>query len=113
MEWIKVCDKKSLNDGDLVSFDYQDSIDNKKKKLLIAKIHGKIYATDGICTHEYAELSNGFLNEEEKTVTCPLHLSVFNLDNGSPLNPPAEKSLKTYEVKINEDDGGVYVLLKR
>jgi nitrite reductase/ring-hydroxylating ferredoxin subunit len=40
-------------------------------------------------------------------------LSVFNLDNGSPLNPPAEKPLKTYEVKVNEDDGGVYVLLKR
>jgi 3-phenylpropionate/trans-cinnamate dioxygenase ferredoxin component len=112
MEWIKVCDEKSLNDGDLVGFDYQDNIDNKKKKLLIAKIHGKIYATDGICTHEYAELSSGFLNEEEKTVTCPLHLSVFNLDNGSPLNPPAEKPLKTYEVKVNEDDGGVYVLLK-
>jgi nitrite reductase/ring-hydroxylating ferredoxin subunit len=113
MEWIKVCEEKSLNDGDLVGFDYQDNIDNKKKKLLIAKIHGKIYATDGICTHEYAELSSGFLNEEEKTVTCPLHLSVFNLDNGSPLNPPAEKPLKIYEVKVNEDDGGVYVLLKR
>ena len=113
MEWIKVCDEKSLNDGDLIGFDYQDNIDNKKKKLLIAKIHGKIYATDGICTHEYAELSSGFLNEEEKTVTCPLHLSVFNLDNGSPLNPPAEKPLKTYEVKVKEDDGGVYVLLKR
>jgi 3-phenylpropionate/trans-cinnamate dioxygenase ferredoxin component len=109
MEWIKVCDEKSLNDGDLVGFDYQDNIDNKKKKLLIAKIHGKIYATDGICTHEYAELSSGFLNEEEKIVTCPLHLSVFNLDNGSPLNPPAEKP---YEVKVKEDDSGVYVLLK-
>ena len=112
MEWIKVCDEKSLNDGDLIGFDYQDNNDNKNKKLLITKIHGKIYATDGICTHEYAELSSGFLNEEEKTVTCPLHLSVFNLDNGSPLNPPAEKPLKTYEVKVKEDDGGVYVLLK-
>jgi 3-phenylpropionate/trans-cinnamate dioxygenase ferredoxin component len=107
MEWIKVCNEKSLKDGDLVGFDYQDN--NHKKKLLIAKIHGKIYASDGICTHEYAELSNGFLNEEEKTVTCPLHLSVFNLDNGVPLNPPAEEPLKIYEVKIKEDDGGVYV----
>lgn len=112
MEWIRVCDNKSLDDGDLISFDFQDNIDNKRKKLLIAKIHGKIYATDGICTHEYAELSNGFLNEEEKTVTCPLHLSVFNLDNGIPLNPPAENPLNTYEVKVKEEDDGVYVLLK-
>jgi nitrite reductase/ring-hydroxylating ferredoxin subunit len=110
MEWIRVCNEKSLKDGDLVGFDYHDNNDdNNKKKLLIAKIHGKIYASDGICTHEYAELSNGFLNEEDKTVTCPLHLYVFNLDIGVALNPPAEKPLKTYEVKIKEDYGGVYV----
>lgn len=112
MRWIKVCDENSLNDGDLVGFDYDDNNNKKKKKLLIVKIHGTIYATDGICTHEYAELSNGFLNEEEKTVTCPLHLSVFNLTNGVPLNPPAERPLKTYEVKIGKEDGGVYVLLE-
>jgi 3-phenylpropionate/trans-cinnamate dioxygenase ferredoxin component len=110
MEWIKICDEKSLKDGDLVGFDCYDNNDNNnKKKILIAKIHGKIYASDGICTHEYAELSNGFLNEEQRTVTCPLHLSVFNLESGIPLNPPAEKPLKTYEVKIKEDDGRVYV----
>lgn len=112
MRWIKVCDENSLEDGNLVGFDYADNNDNKKKKLLIVKIHGTIYATDGICTHEYAELSNGFLNEEEKTVTCPLHLSVFNLSTGFPLNPPAERPLKTYEIKIRKEDGGVYVFLE-
>ena len=85
MGWIKVCDADSLSSGDLIGFDY-----NNIKKILIAKIQDKIYATDGICTHEYADLSTGFLNEQEKTVTCPLHLSVFKLDNGVPQNPPAE-----------------------
>jgi 3-phenylpropionate/trans-cinnamate dioxygenase ferredoxin component len=60
-----------------------------------------------ICTHEYAL---GFLNEEEKTVTCPLHFPIFKLDNGIPQNPPAEKPLKTYDVKI--EDSGVYVLIE-
>ena len=105
MGWINICDEKSLKDGDVVGFDYYD---NKKKKLLIVKIDGRIYVTDGICTHEYAELSNGFLNEEEKTVTCPLHLSVFDLVSGFPLNPPAEKPLKTYHVKVREDGGVMY-----
>ena len=110
--WINICDEKSLKDGDIIGFEYHDnSNDKKKKKLLIVKIDGRIYATDGICTHEYAELSNGFLNEEEKTVTCPLHLSVFDLVSGFPLNPPAEKPLKTYHVKVRTD-GGVYVLLE-
>jgi 3-phenylpropionate/trans-cinnamate dioxygenase ferredoxin subunit len=105
MEWVRVCNANSLSNGDLFSFDY-----NTNKKILIAKVQDKIYATDGICTHEYADLSTGFLNEQEKAVTCPLHLSVFKLDNGMPQNPPAELPLKTYNVKI--EDNGVYVFIE-
>jgi 3-phenylpropionate/trans-cinnamate dioxygenase ferredoxin subunit len=106
MKWTKVCDANSLKDSDLISFDY----DSGNKKLLIVKINGKLYATDGICTHAYAELSNGFLNEEDKTVTCPLHLSAFDLQSGVPKNAPAELPLKTYQVK--EEADGIYVLLE-
>jgi 3-phenylpropionate/trans-cinnamate dioxygenase ferredoxin component len=52
MTWIKVSDS-NLRNGDLIGFDYDN-----KKKLLIAKVQDKIYATDGICTHEYADLSS-------------------------------------------------------
>jgi nitrite reductase/ring-hydroxylating ferredoxin subunit len=106
MPWTKVCETNSLADGDLVSFNYSDS----NKKLLITRINRKVYATDGICTHAYAELSNGFLNEEDKSVTCPLHLSAFDLQTGVPKNAPAEIPLKTYQVK--EEADGVYVLLE-
>jgi 3-phenylpropionate/trans-cinnamate dioxygenase ferredoxin component len=71
MGWIKVCDAASLGNGDLVGFDY-----NNIKKILIAKVQDKIYATDGICTHEYADLYTGFLNEQGKTGTCQLYLSL-------------------------------------
>ena len=104
-----------LRDGDIMGFDYEGDTDNKTSKanrrLLIAKIGGKIYATDGICTHQYADLSMGLLNESQKTVTCPLHLSAFSLEKGNSLNPPAEEPLKTYEVYIKPEDGGVYVSL--
>jgi nitrite reductase/ring-hydroxylating ferredoxin subunit len=53
----------------------------------------------------------GILNEVERTVTCPLHLSAFSLEKGIPLNPPAEEPLKTYEVFIKPEDGGIYVSL--
>jgi nitrite reductase/ring-hydroxylating ferredoxin subunit len=112
---LRVCDEKTLKDGDIMGFDYEVNIDNNtskaSKRLLIAKIGGKIYATDGICTHQYADLSMGILNEDEKTVTCPLHLSAFSLEKGISLNPPAEEPLKTYEVSIKPEDGGVYVSL--
>ena len=94
MGWIKVCEANSLSDGELIGFDHNS------KRILIAKAHDKIYATDGICTHEYANLfSTGFLNEGEKTVTCPLHLSVFKLDDGVPQNPPAETPLKKHTIQ--------------
>lgn len=83
----------------MFSFDYNE------KRLLITNLNGTIYATDRICTHAEADLSTGFLSDDG--VRCPLHLSVFNLENGSPQNPPAEESLKTYNVKI--DQNAIYV----
>ena len=103
-EWMKVCDTKSLKNGDLLEFDMED------KKILISKIKDKVYATDRICTHAYADLSTGFINEDEKTVTCPLHMSSFKLEDGTPQNLPAEDPLKTYKVKIQ--DNYVYVLME-
>ncbi|MFL6454634.1 MAG: Rieske (2Fe-2S) protein [Nitrososphaeraceae archaeon] len=103
-EWIKVCDIKSLKNGDLLDFDMED------KKILISKTKDKVYATDRICTHAYADLSTGFINEDEKTVTCPLHMSAFKLEDGTPQNLPAEDPLKTYEIKIQ--DNYVYVLME-
>ena len=79
--------------------------DYDTKKILLAKINGKIYATDRICTHEEADLSTGILSEQG--ITCPLHLSVFNLETGIPQSPPAEKPLKTYNVKIEQNE--IYV----
>jgi 3-phenylpropionate/trans-cinnamate dioxygenase ferredoxin component len=101
--WIKACELKAMNNGDMIDFDHED------KKILIAKINNKIYATDRICTHAYADLSTGFLNEDEKTVTCPLHMSRFNLTSGAPENLPAEEALKTYSTEVRE--GWIHLLI--
>ena len=101
--WVKVCESKALKNGDIIDFD------NEEKKILIANINNKIYATDRICTHAYADLSTGFLNEDESTVTCPLHMSRFNLQSGAPENLPAEEPLKTYSAEIK--DGWVQILI--
>jgi nitrite reductase/ring-hydroxylating ferredoxin subunit len=81
------------------------AFDFEEKRLMITNLNGTIYATDRICTHAEADLSTGFLSDEG--VRCPLHLSVFNLENGKPQNPPAEEPLKIYNVKI--DQGEIYV----
>ncbi len=98
-EWIKACSLEQVKEGQLFGFTHDD------KKILLANLKGKVHATDLICTHADADLSTGFLSEEG--VRCPLHLSVFNLENGEPQNLPAEKPLKVYNVKI--DDNEIYV----
>jgi len=98
-EWIKACKTDQVGDGKLFAFDHKD------QKILLANLKGKIFATDLICTHAQADLSTGFLTDEG--IRCPLHLSVFNLENGTPQGPPAEKPLKTYNVKIQENE--IYV----
>ena len=94
-----MCKTDELNDGQLLSFDYDD------KKIMVVKMQGKIFATDRTCTHEEADLSTGILTEQG--VTCPLHLSVFNLENGNPENLPAETPLETFNIKTNENE--IYV----
>jgi nitrite reductase/ring-hydroxylating ferredoxin subunit len=103
-EWVKVCEEKSLKNGDMLDFDFED------KQIMVAKAKNKVYAMDRICTHAYADLSTGFMNEDERTVTCPLHMSMFRLEDGSPQNLPAEQPLKKYDVEVR--DGWVHVMLK-
>ncbi len=98
-KWIKACNLEQVKEDQLFGLTYDDT------KILLANLKGKIHATDLICTHANADLSTGFLSDEG--VRCPLHLSVFNLENGEPQNLPAEKPLKVYNVKI--DGNEVYV----
>ena len=95
-QWIKVCNTNEISDKQIFSFDHDGD------KIMLVKKDGKIFALDRICTHADADLSTGILNESG--ITCPLHLSVFNLENGNPQNPPAEESLKMYNLKIEENE---------
>ncbi|MDG6926016.1 MAG: non-heme iron oxygenase ferredoxin subunit [Nitrososphaerota archaeon] len=70
-------------------------------KLLISNIGGKVYAVSGVCTHEEFDLAEGIVVED--AVTCPLHLSQFDLRTGVVYNPPATEPLKVFNVKIDGD----------
>ncbi len=70
-------------------------------QVLVVNSNGDLAAVQGICSHEYSELDRGFLTAG--TLTCALHLSRFDLDNGEPLDPPAELPLAVYDVVIEGD----------
>ena len=63
---------------------------------------GEFRATDNICTHEYAQLSDGWL--EDGCIECPLHAARFDIRTGRALCAPAETDLPVFEVKVEGAD---------
>lgn len=61
--WVDISNFLTLKKGEMTDFDYGD------KKLMIANINGEFFASDRVCTHAYVDLTGGFLNESDKTVT--------------------------------------------
>ncbi len=98
-EWVRACGLEEVGEGTMYGFEHAG------RRILLANMGGRILATDRTCTHAEADLAGGFLGPDG--VRCPLHLSVFCMEDGKPQNPPAERPLGTYNVKI--DSGAVYV----
>lgn len=75
------------------------------KPICIYNIDGDIYATQDICPHGNARLSEGYV--EDGTIECPLHQGVFNVRTGAPLCPPVTTNLECYDIKVEE--GQVFI----
>jgi 3-phenylpropionate/trans-cinnamate dioxygenase ferredoxin subunit len=71
------------------------------RRILLANVDGRFYATADTCTHEDASLSAGSLRGE--FVKCPLHGSRFNVCTGQVMEEPADQNLKTYPVRVDGD----------
>ena len=74
------------------------------QRIAIYRIGDQVYATTDICSHEYAELSEGYLDPDDCTIECPLHGSRFDLSSGAALSLPAYEPISVYPVQIVGDD---------
>jgi len=101
-EWIKACKENSLKNGDLLDFDFGD------KNILIAKAGDKIYATDRICTHAYADLSTGFMNENEKNRHMSSTHVCFQIRRWYSSKSPCRRASKNLQCK-NTRQLGLYL----
>jgi 3-phenylpropionate/trans-cinnamate dioxygenase ferredoxin component len=64
---------------------------------------GEFRAVDDICSHAHYFLSEGEVDGEDRTIECPKHGSVFDLDTGAPRSLPATVPVATYRVKVEGD----------
>jgi 3-phenylpropionate/trans-cinnamate dioxygenase ferredoxin subunit len=71
-------------------------LESEGELVLVVNLNGRLHATQGVCSHQYFELDQGFLTGD--SITCALHLSRFDLKTGEALDPPAELPLAVYPV---------------
>jgi len=80
-------------------------LEDLKRRVAVARVDGKLYAFDELCTHETCPLSAGLLTGT--TLMCQCHGSQFDVTTGSVQRGPATQPLTTYEVR--EQDGAIQV----
>ncbi|HZF46393.1 MAG TPA: non-heme iron oxygenase ferredoxin subunit, partial [Sphingomonadaceae bacterium] len=74
-------------------------------EVAIARSGGQIYAIHNLCTHLACHLASGKV--EGKGITCLCHGSIFDLETGVPINPPATRPVRTFPVR--EEGGQIYI----
>ncbi|MYC96615.1 MAG: Rieske 2Fe-2S domain-containing protein [Caldilineaceae bacterium SB0661_bin_32] len=91
-EWVEVCPVEDLEEEDVIR------LDHGSRTLAVYRLKGdRFYATDGLCTHEYAYLADGLVIED--VIECPLHNGRFDITTGRALRAPACDHLETYPVE--------------
>ncbi len=90
--WVEVCDLNRMVLGDILRFEHGGNI-----YAIYRTSMGQMFATDGICTHSQAHLTEGLLRGD--IIECPKHNGRFDVRDGSVRRPPPRTALKTYPVR--------------
>jgi nitrite reductase/ring-hydroxylating ferredoxin subunit len=82
-------------------------LDEPKLRISIARVNGRLYAFDDLCTcsEQACPLSGGLLTGA--TIMCQCHGSRFDIVTGAVINGPAARALNVY--KVQEIDGRVLI----
>jgi nitrite reductase/ring-hydroxylating ferredoxin subunit len=98
-DWIEVSLEANLIDGKPTRATFGD------EPVLLLKAGEDVFAIGNQCTHQGAGLDRGVVRiaGSVRTVTCPAHGSMFNLETGKVMRPPATKPVPVYDVKIVDD----------
>jgi 3-phenylpropionate/trans-cinnamate dioxygenase ferredoxin subunit len=68
------------------------------RQLALYRVDGEIYATDNVCPHQYALLSDGYL--EDGCIECPLHQARFDVRTGAVQCGPVDRGVRVYPVRV-------------
>ncbi len=92
-----VCPLSDLPPGEMRLVEWEDL------EIGVFNCSGTVYAIEDRCSHDDGPLVEGELDQEQCTIECPRHGSLFDLKTGKPLTLPAYVPVETFPVIIEED----------
>ena len=100
-EFVKVARREEVAEGT------GRCVEIGERRIGLFNLDGEIYAIDDTCTHAQASLCEGVVSGDE--VACPLHGATFAIRTGEVTGPPADEDVRTYPVRIENDEVWVEV----
>jgi len=90
-KWIVAANLEEVPPGSV------KGIELEGRDLALCNVEGTIHCTDNVCTHAFALLSDGWL--EDTSLECPLHGGRFDVVTGNPLCAPVTEPLVVYRAR--------------
>ncbi len=70
--------------------------------IALYNLAGRFYATDDLCSHGEASLSEGSI--ENGQIVCPFHGGSFDIASGEPIAAPCYLAIRSYAVHREGED---------
>jgi nitrite reductase/ring-hydroxylating ferredoxin subunit len=102
-EFIKALSNSELEEGSILA------VRINGERIALYKIGGEVYATSEMCSHSDCSLEDFGKIVESDQVECICHGARFRIKTGEVMRVPAEVPLKTYAVRVEENE--VWVLV--
>lgn len=96
--WKHLCAVAKLSDGEPRGFRIDE------QRVALYRVNDEIFATDDVCSHAFALLSTGFLDDH--VIECPLHGGMFDVRSGQ-CRSGGYQDIRTFPVEVR--DGEVFV----
>lgn len=93
-DWIDACAADDVDEEDVIGFEHAG-----KRYAIYRSPDDEYFCTDGICTHEHAELADGLVMDY--IIECPKHNGQFDYRTGEPKRVPVCDALNTYPTRVD------------
>jgi len=88
---------------DEINEDDTHRVDVGEHAICLYRLDGTVYATQDVCTHGKANLSDGMVLDGG-LIECPLHEGTFDIRTGAAVGAPCKVALSCFAVRVEGQD---------